>query len=480
MPKLTIAAAVSAALLAGCGTLAPHYERPQAPVPAAWVGNHTDAQPAVDDIGWRSFFADARLQGVIELALTNNRDLRVAALNIERATAQYQIERADLFPKLNVTGGSSAARTPGDLNSSGQSLVSRQYSANLGISAYELDFFGRVRNLKDAALEQYLGTEEARRSSQISLVADVAAAWLNLAADRERLGLAQRTFSSRQSSLQLTQRSFELGAASQLSLSQAQTGVESARGDVARYTSQVAIDQNALSVLLGTVPPANLLPDNLTQQVSSLSELPVGLPSETLQRRPDVLQAEHALLATYANIGAARAAFFPSISLTASVGTASAQLSGLFDTGSRAWSFVPQIRLPIFDAGTNRANLKIAQVDRDIKLAQYEKAIQVAFREVADALAQQSTLEEQLSAQTALVSATQQSLDLSDARFRKGVDSYLTLLDAQRSLYTAEQGLITVRQTRQANLVTLYKVLGGGWQETNGANPAKIAAAAKH
>lgn len=475
-PNLTITAALSATLLAACGTLAPDYQRPAAPVPGQWEGSQGSGSAAAD-IGWRNFFADARLQKLIELSLANNRDLRVAALNIEKARAQYQIQRAAQLPTLNLAAGESASRTPGDLNSTGISTVSRQYSANVGFSSYELDFFGRVRSLRDAALEQYLGTEEARRSSQISLVADVAGAWLALAADSERLDLARRTLESRQSSLQLTQRSFELGSASQLSLSQAQTGVESARADVARYTSQVAMDRNALLVLVGTTPPADLLPANLTGQVASVSELPTGLPSETLQHRPDVRQAEHVLQASYANIGAARAAFFPSISLTASLGTASRELSGLFDTGSRAWSFVPQLRLPIFDGGSNRANLEVAQADRDIKLAQYEKAIQIAFREVADALAQQSTLDEQLAAQTALVDASKRSYELSEARFRKGVDSYLTLLDAQRTLYTAEQGLIAVRQSRQGNLVTLYKVLGGGWQETGSVNPAKIAAA---
>ncbi|HEY9104327.1 AdeC/AdeK/OprM family multidrug efflux complex outer membrane factor [Chitinimonas sp.] len=475
-PNLTIAAAVAAALLGGCGTLAPDYQRPVAPVPEQWVGSQGSGAAAAD-IGWRNFFADARLQKLIELSLANNRDLRVAALNIEKARAQYQIQRAAQLPTLNLGAGENASRTPGDLSSSGVSTVSRQYSANVGFSSYELDFFGRVRSLRDAALEQYLGTEEARRSSQITLVADVAGAWLALAADSERLDLAKRTLESRQSSLQLTQRSFELGSASQLSLSQAQTGVESARADFARYTSQVALDRNALLVLVGTTPPVDLLPDQLTGQVASVSELPVGLPSQTLQRRPDVRQAEHVLQASYANIGAVRAAFFPSISLTASAGTASRELSGLFDTGSRAWSFVPQLRLPIFDGGSNRANLEVAQADRDIKLAQYEKAIQTAFREVADALAQQGTLDEQLAAQTALVDASRRSYELSEARFRKGVDSYLTLLDAQRTLYSAEQGLITIRQSRQGNLVTLYKVLGGGWQETGSANPAKIAAA---
>jgi multidrug efflux system outer membrane protein len=469
MTRNLLAAAVSAALLAGCVSLAPDYVRPAAPVPAQWpsgpayettgaAGEHTAA-----DIAWSDFFADARLAKLIELSLANNRDLRVAALNIEKARAQYQIQRAELFPTVNATGAGSGTRTPASLSTTGEAMVTRQSSVTVGFSAYELDFFGRVQSLKDQALQNFLATEQARRSAQISLVAEVANAWLTLAADRDRLQLAQDTLESQHSSYAITQRRFELGAASELDVRQAQTSVETARRDVALYVSQVAQDRNALALLAGAPVPASLEPAAPLEQVASMRELPAGLPSELLQRRPDVLQAEYLLKAANANIGAARAAFFPSITLTANAGTASNQLQGLFKAGSGVWNFAPQINLPIFDAGRNRANLDSAKVDQQIQVAQYEKSIQGAFREVADALASHGTLDEQLAAQEALVDATGASYKLSQARFDKGVDSYLAVLDSQRSLYAAQQTLITVRLSRLANQVTLYKVMGGGW-----------------
>jgi multidrug efflux system outer membrane protein len=460
--------ALAATTLGACTTLIPVFERPAAPVPASFPqAQPTEAAavaPLADTIAWRDYFADERLRKVIALALDNNRDLRVAALNIERARAQYGIQRADLFPSIAVSGGQNAQRVPGDLSMSGDSTVSRQYSANLGFASYELDFFGRVRSLEEQALQTYLGTEDARRSAQISLVAEVANAWLRLAADRERLALAKRTQQTRQESLDLVRRSFELGAVSALDVHQADTLLQSARSDAARFETVVAQDQNALAQLVGSDVPDALLPDGLELAVATVAELPAGVPSEVLARRPDIVQAERALLAANASIGAARAAFFPRITLTASAGTASSTLDGLFEGGSGAWSFVPQLRLPIFEAGRLQASLDVAEIQRDINVAQYEKAIQSAFREVADGLAERATVTERVDARRKQVAATQNSLKLSDARYRGGVDSYLSLLDAQRSLYAAEQELIAVRLADATNRVALYKALGGGWQ----------------
>lgn len=457
------------ALLAGC-SLAPTYERPAAPSPANWPtgpSSKADAPAgatAVSDIAWREFFADARLRQVIELALANNRDLRVSILNIEKARATYGIERAALIPTLSASGGQTATRIPRNQSANDEASITRQYTANLGISAYELDFFGRVRSLSDSALEQYLGTEEARRAQQISLVSEVASSYLNLVADQQRLRVAQDTLRSQQASYTLAERRFNAGATSGLDKYDAQTSVELARSDVAVYTSQVALDQNALALLVGSSVPAELLPQAEFGAVTSLADIPAGVPSDVLQRRPDVLVAERTLRAANANIGAARAAFFPRISLTATAGSLSNNLSDLFKAGSGSWSFIPQISLPIFDGGVNRANLDIAKVNREISVAQYEKAIQVAFREVSDALAQRGTIDERLQSQEALVEASTKSYTIQDARYKQGAETYLNALIAQRALYTAQQSLITARLAKSTNLVTLYKVLGGGWQ----------------
>jgi multidrug efflux system outer membrane protein len=401
---------------------------------------------------------------VIALALANNRDLRVAALNIEKARAQYRIRRVDLFPAVGATASHTVQRLPGDLSSSGEAEINRQYSATIGFSAYELDFFGRIHSLNAEALETYLGTEEARRSAQISLVAEVASTWLTLAFDRERQALARSTFETRQKSYDLIRRSVDAGAVSALDLQQSQTLLQSARADLARYTTFVAQDENALALVAGAPVPAELQPATLTDSVSAVAELPAGVPSEVLTRRPDILQAERSLRAANASIGAARAAFFPSITLTAAAGTASSTLDGLFGGGSGIWSFIPQIRIPIFEAGRLKANLDVAEVQRDINVAQYEKAIQGAFREVADALAERATLAERLDARRLQLEATQASFHLAEARYKGGVDSYLGLLDAQRTLYATELELIAVRLADAANRVALYKVLGGGWQ----------------
>jgi multidrug efflux system outer membrane protein len=451
------------ALLAGC-SLAPTYTRPEAPVPAAWPASSGQQaekpKEAAADVPWKDFFVDERLRQVIGLALSNNRDLRVAVLNVERTQALYRIQRAELLPSVNAGGTFSKERVPGILSQSGQPATVELYNVNLGVSAWEIDLFGRIRNLKDAALEQYLATEQARASAQIALVAAVANTYLALAADRENLNLARSTLGTQQETYEMIRRRAEIGASSDLDLRQAQTRVDAARVDIARYTSQVALDENALTLLVGSPVPAELLPEALGD-VTAPRDFTPGLPSEALQRRPDILQAESQLRAAHANIGAARAALFPRITLTTSIGTTSDQLSGLFTSGSETWAFVPRIVVPIFDARTWAA-YDVTKVDREIALAQYEKAIQAGFREVADTLAQRATLGDQLQAQQSLVEASEVSYRLSDARFTRGIDSYLRVLDAQRSLYGAQQGLIAVRLARLTNLVTLYKVLGGG------------------
>ena len=456
--------------LGGCSTMAPTYTQPAAPVPAAWPvgpayqssGVEKSAEKPVAEIPWREFFIEPRLQKVIDLALKNNRDLRVALLNIERSQALYQIKRADLLPKVDATGAASFQRIPDTLSNTGRTMTVDQYNVGLGVASYELDLFGRVSSLKDQALEQFFSTEQARRTVQLSLVSQVAAAYLALAADHERLLLAQDTLANQQESYKLTKSRFEAGVSSSLAVNQAQTTVDTARVDIARYTSTVAQDENALALVVGSDIPAGLLPAKLSETLTSLKEITPGLPSEVLLGRPDILQAEGQLKAANANIGAARAAFFPRITLVSSIGFGSDDLAALFKPGSFAWKFAPQITLPIFDSGSNKANLTVAEVDRDIAVAQYEKAIQTAFREVADALAQRGTIDEQLAAQQSLTNATSESYRLSQARYEKGVDSYLTVLDSQRSLYGAQQSLISTRLTRLANLINLYKVLGGG------------------
>ena len=454
--------------LAGCTTtLMPDYQRPAAPTPAAWPGApgsksaaFNTTAPASADLHWREFYSDANLQKIIAQALANNRDLRVASLTIEKTRSLYRIQRADLLPTVQAAGYGTRQEVFASGAAFEQKVDIEYYSVSLGFSSYELDFFGRIRSLKARALEQYLATAQARRSMQISLMAEVAGVYLNLAADQERLRLAHVTLDSQEETHELILRRFELGDSSELELHQAQTRVDAARVDIAKYTGQVAMDQNGLSLLVGAQVPAELLPRELSPP-AAFKDISAGLPSEVLQRRPDILMAENQLKAANANIGAARAAFFPSVTLSTSFGTMDDQLSGLFKPGSWIWNFTPQITLPIFDTGRNKANLNVARADRDICLAQYEKAIQTAFREVADALAQRGALLNQLEAQESLVEAATASYRLSDARYRNGIDGYMTVLDSQRALYAARQGLIAIRLARLANLVTLYKVLGG-------------------
>ncbi|KPW33754.1 Outer membrane protein [Pseudomonas amygdali pv. mellea] len=455
------------ALLTGCVNLAPDYQRPEAPVSSQWLPA-TAGQPVASgsvptDIDWQNFFTDKRLVRLQTLALVNNRDLRLASLNVEKAQAQYRIERAASLPTIDASGSGTHTRTPSSTSMTGKSSISHEYSAQLGLSSYELDVFGRIQNLQDEALEDYLALTETRRSTQISLIAEVATGWLTLAADNQLLKLAEDTLASQQQSYDLTRSSHALGGSSGLEVAQAQTAVESARGDVAQYKSQILQDRNALRLLVGSDLPEELLPNADMQSVAQLVQVPDGLPSSLLQRRPDVLSAEHTLKAANIDIGAARAAFFPSITLTASAGSFSTSLSGLFKSGTGAWSFAPSISVPIFDGGSNRATLDSAKVENQIQIQTYQQTIQTAFKEVADALAVRSTLDERLAAQQAYTDASRKSYELADALYRGGSQSYLEALESQRSLYSAEQDLISLRLTEQSNRVTLYKVMGGGW-----------------
>ena len=414
---------------------------------------------------WEEFFIDKKLQSVIELALANNRDLRMATLNVEKVQAQYRIQRAQQFPTVNASVSADDYLFTNSTRIAGfgvpSAVTDEQYNANLGVASWELDFFGRLRSLKKAALEQYFGTEQARSAAQITLVAAVANAYLTLAADRENLQLAQATFDDQKVSYDLILRSRDVGIASDLDLREAETQVESARVDIARYSGQVETDENALNLLVATTVAPSLLPSELGSD-RALRDVSAGLPSEVLLRRPDILMAEHQLKGAYANIGAARAAFFPQITLTGGGGFMTSQLVDLFTGDSKTWSFAPEVVMPIFDAGARRANLKAANVDRDLAVSEYEKAIQSAFREVTDSLILRSRLMEQRDAQQALVNALDETYRLSDARYKAGIDSYLSVLVAQRSLYGAQQTLVSVRMARLSNLVTLYKVLGGG------------------
>jgi multidrug efflux system outer membrane protein len=469
--KLLAVLAITAVLLTGC-TMIPKYTRPEAPIPAGWPSGPAyketpakEGAPVAADLKWREFFMDEQLQKNIETALQNNRDLRVAALNVERARALYRIQRAELLPTVNAGGTASKERVPGIISGSGHPATVELYNVNLGISAWEIDFFGRIRSLQKRALEEYLATEQARRSAQILLISEVANAYLTLAADRENLQLARSTLETQQAAYNLIRRRYEVGLVSELDLRQVQTRVDAARVDVARYTGLAAQDENALNLLVGSPVPADLLPEGLSA-VRPLPDVSPGTSSEVLLRRPDIVQAENLLKAANANIGAARAAFFPNISLTTSIGTTSDQLSGLFKSGSGTWIYAAQTVMPIFDLRTWSA-LKVTEVERETAVAQYEGAIQGAFRDVADALARRGTVGDQMEAQQSLVEATMETYRLSNARYAKGIDIYLNVLDAQRSLYSAQQGLIAIRLAKLANQVQLYAVLGGGGESVS-------------
>ncbi|MFT4089115.1 MAG: efflux transporter outer membrane subunit [Asticcacaulis sp.] len=465
--KMTLLGAASAVALSAC-SLAPHYDRGVLPTSQAWPVATQTVEASADTLNWREVFLDPRLQKTIELALDHNRDLRVAVLNVEQARAQYRIQRSALVPNVDGTISATKTQTPVDAANGVPGEIdfakSENFSANFGVTAYELDLFGRVRSLNQAALNDFFAREENRKAVQISVIAATAQAWFGLAADQELLALSRQTLKTREEGLALTQRRYDLGAASQLELSQQTILAEQARNDVASFEALVQQDQNALRLLVGTELPLNVVPTSFPQN-AILSNIPVGVPSEVLLKRPDVMAAEYNLKARNANIGAARAAFFPSISLTGSAGYSSTDFDQLFDGGS-TWTFRPSINIPIFDAGARIAGAQSAVAGRDIALAEYEKSIQTAFREVSDALAVRSTIDRRLASQTSVLRASQSTVDLSQARFDAGIDSYLTLYDAQRTYYGAQQGLINTRLAREVNLVTLYTALGGGFDGT--------------
>ncbi|MYM23846.1 efflux transporter outer membrane subunit [Duganella sp. FT135W] len=463
----TVPLALAALLLSAC-SLAPVYERPASPVAADWPAAVAPAVQAGDtaahEIRWQDFFQDQRLKQTIGLALEHNRDLRVAILNIERARSLYQVQAADRLPTLNAGLSGARQRVPDLVAPGGHGGVSSSYTAGVGVTAFELDLFGRVRNLSEAALDRYAATEEARRAAQISLVAEVATVYEAVLADNRLLELSQQTLASRTESHQRQLQMREQGASSEFDLRQSESLLEAAKIALAQTTRQRALDENALTVLVGRNLPAELLPAPGTHWDSKvMNELPAGLPSGLLAARPDIRRQEALLRAANANIGVARAAFFPRISLTGAFGSSSNELSGLFDSGSRAWSFLPQISLPLFDGGRNQANLGAVKADRDIAVAQYDKTIQVAFREVADALAGRATLGEELRAVQAQEAAEQVRYNLARQRYDGGQSSYLEYLDAQRSLFAVQQQTIRTSLAERQNRIGLYKALGGGW-----------------
>ncbi|MFH8135565.1 efflux transporter outer membrane subunit [Pantoea osteomyelitidis] len=449
--------------LSGC-TLQPNYQRPAMPVTAHY--DQATSPGNVADLPWQNFFTDATMRNLIDLALKNNRDLRVAALDVEQARAQVQIDRAALLPSIDATASQTSEHLPANLynTQSSGAVTYHELNAGLGVTSWELDFFGRLRSLRDEAQESYLSTAATQRATQISLIAEVASAWLTLCSDNDLLHLAQQTVQSQQTSYRLTKISYDGGVSSEQELAEAETTVRSAEADVASYTRQVRQDVNALRLLAGTSLPASLLAHATLNANWQFPQTPAGLPSDLLTRRPDIIAAEHSLKAANANIGAARAAFFPSISLTASGGSTSSSLGHLLEGGTAAWSFVPSVNLPIFDGGVNEANLNVAKIEKRIEIANYEKAIQTAFREVSDALAGQDTYQDQLVALQKEVAANQRDYDYSELRFNKGVDNYLNVLVAQRSLYAAQQTLIAAHLSQLNQKITLYKALGGGWK----------------
>jgi multidrug efflux system outer membrane protein len=446
--------------LAGCASMAPPYAPPPLPVAA----QYPEADPAgahAPDIAWQGYFADARLQAMIAQALANNRDIRIAALRVEEARAAYGIARAEQFPTIAVGASGSRARVPGDLNLTGRAMTSAQYQAGLNVSAWELDFWGRVRSLKDSALQTLLASDEARRAVGVALVAQVANGYLGLRELDERVELARATVDSRAESLRIFTRRFEVGSISKLDLTQVETLLSQALSLSAQLEQARAVQAHALAQLVGG--PVDLSPDTRRfDDAGVLQPLHAGLPSALLAQRPDVVAAEHQLRAAQANIGAARAAFFPSISLTASYGTASAELSGLFDAGSGAWNFAPRLALPIFDAGRLRANMDLAEVRRDVAVANYEKSVQGAFREVADALSNRRWLALQVDIGKTTLAAQSERARLAKLRYDNGAAPYLEVLDAQRDLLTVEQQLVQTRRALLSSQVSLYAALGGG------------------
>mgnify|MGYP006277917311 CR=1 FL=1 len=461
-----ISVVVAAAAIAGCAPMIPDYKRPAPPVAPTLPG--VAAAPGTADtftlLKWQDEFADPRLRELIGLALAENRDLRIAALSVERARASYQIQEANVYPWLSANGQELAQQLPADLSPTGRARTMHQYSATFGLNTWEIDFFGRLRSLNEQALQEYLGTEEGRRAAQVTVVGEVARTWLALALARELTQVSRETYEVRKKAYELARKSFDAGVYSALDVKEQETLMETARGDAARYEAAAGQALNALALAVGAPVPAHLQPDTITATVTAVTDVPAGVRSDVLLQRPDIARAERQLLAANANIGAARAAFFPRITLTGYAGTATASLDGLFAGGSGVWNLLPQISVPIFNAGSLQASLDAATIQRDINVAQYERSIQNAFREVADALAERATLAEQLDARRKQVAAAEQGYRLSEARYRGGVDTYVNSLLAQRNLYLAQQELVLVRHADATNRVAIYRTMGGGWQ----------------
>lgn len=450
-----------AVMLGGC-SLAPTYQRPEAPVAGQWTAAST-AGTRADSLDWQTFIVDADLRRAVDTALSNNRSLRQALLDIEAARAQYRIQRADRLPSINANASGNRQRLPADLSQTGRSEVASSYQVGLGLAEYEVDLFGRVRNLSESALETYLATEEATRATQISLIAEVIQAYLTRDGALRRMALIEQTLDSRLASLDLVTQRRQAGTATALDYQEAVGLAEQAKAERESTERQLRQADNALVLLLGTPDVAQLLPTRPRDNLMVLQDIAPGTSSALIERRPDILASEHQLRARHADIGAARAAFFPRISLTGSVGSSSAELSGLFDGGSRAWSFAPTLSLPIFAGGRNRANLDLAEVRRDAAVADYEGTIQTAFREVADALAATDTLRREETARRALADSSRAAETLAEARYRGGVDDHLRYLDAQRSSFTDQTTLIQISTERQLALADLFRALGGGW-----------------
>lgn len=460
-PTQCAAAGLLAAALAGCVSMAPGHVTPAPPIPATWVDAGGDGGQAAATLAWRDYFTDPQLRQLIDAALANNRDLRIAVLRTGEARAAFRIQRAEQFPPLGLAGQGARARVPGDLNASGASAVGAEYRAEVGLSSWELDLWGRVRSLKESALQQWLATEAGRQAAELALVAQVADGYLGLRALDERVALAQRTVETREESFRIYTRRYQAGSNSKLELTQVKALLTQAQALHAQLAQARATQLHALGLLVGADP--GVLPAAAPfDDTMILARLSPGLPSEVLTQRPDIIAAERQLRAANANIGAARAAFFPRIALTGTFGSASAELDGLFDSGSRAWTFAPVLSLPIFDGGARRANLELSQVRRDIAVAEYEQDVQTAFREVADALSAQRWLREQLDvSQVAQDNATERAR-LAQLRYDNGSSTYLDVLDAQRDLLAAEQQLVQARQQLLSSQVALYAALGGG------------------
>jgi multidrug efflux system outer membrane protein len=450
-----LAGTLIAATLCGC-TMMPAYQRPSAPVPAQFPGLAVTNESRAADIAWRNFFAEERLKSLIELALSNNLDLRVAVLNVEESRAQYRITRSASFPTVAGTGSYTHSYAGG--------LNAHEWSASLGTTAWELDLFGRVRSLNRQALEKYFATAEARRSEQVSLIAQVATEYFTLRETEELLALSRQTLQTVRESYTLNKATFDAGASSELDLRESESQVQNAQINVTTYERQLAEATDYLTLLVGRPLPANLAPPRAFSDTNLVADIPAGLPCELLQRRPDILEAEHTLLAANADIGATRAAFFPTVTLTASAGTQSSQLSQLFGAGTGVWSFAPQVTLPIFTGGQNLADLEAAKVTRRIEVADYQQAIETAFREVSDALVDVFSYVRQIDEQAALVATQQRRYELANLRYRQGDDTYLNALTAQQDLFTAQQSLIQSQFNKISSQISLYKALGGGWQ----------------